>query len=297
MSTLNHHLSRIFGRGVPPTSPPHSLPLYESLPLDNRKSSSDDSTSDTHYSAPLSSSSTSCPSSSSTPTISLPTFLSNLTLGFADGLTVPFALTAGLSSLGNTKTVIYAGMAEICAGSISMGIGGNLAAKSGEHQSSDSPSPSLAQSPTTTSGLSSEEHLLQDEEEKSSLADYKIQIMGLDLPAQIKDQILCHLNGNFVMEEKECPVLLGLSVSLGYLLGGIIPLFPYFFLGENDDPVSKGLTWSFGVCVVALFVFGFGKGWMLGWGGKISSSKRMVLLGSLAAGAAVLCVRAFEGLS
>lgn len=46
-------------------------------------------------------------------------FLADFTLGFADGLTVPFALTAGLSSLGETQTVIYAGMAEICAGSIS----------------------------------------------------------------------------------------------------------------------------------------------------------------------------------
>src|SRR4051812_19127083 len=51
---------------------------------------------------------------------SLQTFLPDFTLGFADGLTVPFALTAGLSSLGQTSTVIYAGMAEICAGSISM---------------------------------------------------------------------------------------------------------------------------------------------------------------------------------
>src|ERR1700761_6968955 len=56
-------------------------------------------------------------------------FLSDFTLGFSDGLTVPFALTAGLSSLGRTDTVIYAGLAELCAGSISMGIGGYLSAK------------------------------------------------------------------------------------------------------------------------------------------------------------------------
>ncbi|KAF4951457.1 hypothetical protein FSARC_12912 [Fusarium sarcochroum] len=55
-------------------------------------------------------------------------FLSDFTLGFSDGLTVPFALTAGLSSLGKTDTVITGGLAELCAGSISMGIGGYLAA-------------------------------------------------------------------------------------------------------------------------------------------------------------------------
>ena len=56
-------------------------------------------------------------------------FLSDFTLGFSDGLTVPFALTAGLSSLGRADTVISAGLAELCAGSISMGIGGYLAAR------------------------------------------------------------------------------------------------------------------------------------------------------------------------
>lgn len=63
------------------------------------------------------------------PTLPVSKFLSNFTLGFADGFTVPFALSAGLSSLSQTKTVIYAGLAEICAGSISMGIGGYLAAR------------------------------------------------------------------------------------------------------------------------------------------------------------------------
>ncbi|KAG7291378.1 hypothetical protein NEMBOFW57_001396 [Staphylotrichum longicolle] len=70
---------------------------------------------------------------------SLQAFLADFTLGFADGLTVPFALTAGLSSLGQTSTVLYAGMAEICAGSISMGIGGYLAAR-GEARAASSSS-------------------------------------------------------------------------------------------------------------------------------------------------------------
>lgn len=52
------------------------------------------------------------------------------TIGLSDGLTVPFALTAGLSALGNTKVVIYGGCAELIAGAISMGLGGYLGAKS-----------------------------------------------------------------------------------------------------------------------------------------------------------------------
>jgi hypothetical protein len=53
-----------------------------------------------------------------------PRTISDLTLGLSDGLTVPFALTAGLAALGDTKIVVFAGLAELMAGSISMGIGG-----------------------------------------------------------------------------------------------------------------------------------------------------------------------------
>jgi len=56
--------------------------------------------------------------------------ISDATIGLSDGLTVPFALTAGLSALGNTKVVVYGGFAELIAGAISMGLGGYLGAQS-----------------------------------------------------------------------------------------------------------------------------------------------------------------------
>lgn len=59
-------------------------------------------------------------------------FISDAIIGLSDGLTVPFALTAGLSGLGDTKVVILGGFAELIAGAISMGLGGYLAAKSEE---------------------------------------------------------------------------------------------------------------------------------------------------------------------
>lgn len=55
--------------------------------------------------------------------------ISDATIGLSDGLTVPFALTAGLSALGNTRVVIFGGLAELIAGAISMGLGGYLGAK------------------------------------------------------------------------------------------------------------------------------------------------------------------------
>ncbi|KAI7236543.1 hypothetical protein KC330_g3698 [Hortaea werneckii] len=59
-----------------------------------------------------------------------PRIISDATIGLSDGLTVPFALTAGLSALGDSKVVIYSGFAELVAGGISMGLGGYLGAKS-----------------------------------------------------------------------------------------------------------------------------------------------------------------------
>lgn len=58
--------------------------------------------------------------------------VSDAIIGLSDGLTVPFALTAGLSALGDTKVVVFGGMAELIAGAISMGLGGYLGAKSEE---------------------------------------------------------------------------------------------------------------------------------------------------------------------
>lgn len=59
-----------------------------------------------------------------------PRIIADATIGLSDGLTVPFALTAGLSALGDTKIVVYGGLAELIAGGISMGLGGYLGAKS-----------------------------------------------------------------------------------------------------------------------------------------------------------------------
>lgn len=58
--------------------------------------------------------------------------VSDAIIGLSDGMTVPFALTAGLSALGDTKVVVFGGMAELIAGAISMGLGGYLGAKSEE---------------------------------------------------------------------------------------------------------------------------------------------------------------------
>ncbi|KAK3367917.1 VIT family-domain-containing protein [Podospora didyma] len=279
---------------------------------------------------------------------SLKRFLADFTLGFADGLTVPFALTAGLSSLGQTSTVIYAGMAEICAGSISMGVGGYLAAR-GDGAGSDEPTvardSSNSDDDNARHGSEESAPLQRDEEdlnekarshrvsqfelESDNLRDVMVQYLDpLRLPPHLVDAVWSHvcqqgdaageLSSTLSRHPAELPaeeehttmtaILSGLSVSVGYLLGGSLPLFPYFFVTSVGD----GLMWSFIVCVVALFVFGFTKHYVLSgertrhttvangqdWRrirGSTWEGFQMVVLGSLAAIAAVLCVRLFDG--
>lgn len=289
----------------------NNLPVYSTLPVTP-------STPASHYEHPR------LANKSLTSRFQLPTlsrFLADFTLGFADGLTVPFALTAGLSSLGHTETVIYAGMAEICAGSISMGIGGYLSAR-GEARSAE-------ESHNEAQG---EEDVDQEKaaalEKSAAIEDY---LAPLRLPQDVYEAVREHVqsrpmivdalqqkardDANDKDEEKPCsPILSGLSVAVGYLLGGLLPLFPYFFVNQ----VGSGLRWSFGVCVLALFAFGFGKHYLLQeeeenkrwvmthqhkcearWK-RIKSSLwegiQMVILGSIAALAAVSCVQMFEGI-
>ncbi|KAK0747231.1 VIT family-domain-containing protein [Apiosordaria backusii] len=283
-------------------------------------------------------------------------FLADFTLGFADGLTVPFALTAGLSSLGKTDTVIYAGMAEICAGSLSMGIGGYLSAKGEWSQSQQSQIQPPAQTVLSDQladsgadpGIETETETIvsgcHDHENDGLLERY---LAPLELSPELQTEIKAHVgkcpgilreleqqhshncSETSSLNEKGAegkrtapsPVLVGFSVSLGYLLGGLLPLFPYFFVAH----VEEGLKWSFAVCLVVLFLFGFLKDYFLhsqqsegqervewiGAGGrrrertvlglKWSDLKRslwegvqMALMGGVAAVAAVLCVKFFE---
>lgn len=337
------------------------LPVYETLPNDDPPRTSGEAQS--YPSSPATSTTTTTyvhqapdmpphPRTSTTSWPSLRTFLADFTLGFADGLTVPFALTAGLSSLGQTSTVRYAGMAEICAGSISMGIGGYLAARGGRPAASreaelggtvsggdrdgeddDVCLPVPAGLPSECrdwekrddhghghGGGSGMAAAAADSETWAAIARH---LAPLRLPPDLEETVLAHLRwhgydrGAIVADtspkparEEEggrSPVLAGLSVALGYLVGGVIPLFPYFFVSV----VGTGLLWSFLVCIIALFTFGFGKEFVLNessdrvldensipWS-RVRSSMweglQMVFLGGIAALAAVLCVRAFEG--
>ncbi|KAG8666749.1 hypothetical protein FPOAC2_11875 [Fusarium poae] len=245
---------------------------------------------------------------------SLKRFFSDFTLGFSDGLTVPFALTAGLSSLGKADTVITGGLAELCAGSISMGIGGYLAARD----------ECLPCQPT----LSDEEDLSDHNgSDGTSETDCMVE-QSEKMQARLDDLIRCHLEplnlsvssittvlDSIQREPKTVrhtisklesfrdnislpdtshtpsSIISGLTISLGYAVGGIIPLLPYFFAST----VGMGLRLSTFLCLMVLFAFGAGKRWILSSDRRniipcLVEGLQMLVLGAVAACAAVLCV-------
>ncbi|KAK3331657.1 VIT family-domain-containing protein [Cercophora scortea] len=273
-------------------------------------------------------SSSATPSTSILPPLHLTRFLADFTLGFADGLTVPFALTAALSWLGETETVIYAGMGEISAGAFSMGIGGYLSAR-GKWNAVAAAAAHMEprEAPRPGSAEEGEQAAFLQQEEGAVDAAVREYIARLDLPPDLAEQVTAHVAQNpkigLLLSSHastlaaaaivpRSPIMAGLSVASGYLLGGLLPLFPYFSVIDVKD----GLVSSFVVCILAMFVFGFVKDFLqnresrmqklegrwekrrdskfkMSWKDVRRSSwegLQMAVLGSLAAGAAVLCI-------
>ncbi|KAL1889597.1 hypothetical protein Sste5346_008846 [Sporothrix stenoceras] len=172
-------------------------------------------------------------------------FWADFTLGFSDGLTVPFALTAGLSSLGRTDTVVYAGLAEVTAGCISMGISGFLSARQANAGLAAESTQATGGKPTSAA---------------AAAAAVTRHVVPLSLPADLEKMVVAHIKAHPPPADPEddddgyvSPIVTGLSVAFGYIIGGILPLWPYFFVVHVGD----GLRWSVAVCIVALFLFGF----------------------------------------
>ncbi|KAL3420654.1 integral membrane protein DUF125 [Phlyctema vagabunda] len=223
--------------------------------------------------------------------------ISDATIGLSDGLTVPFALTAGLSALGNTKVVIYGGFAELIAGAISMGLGGYLGAKS---------------EAASYRAIRRETEELITTNPSEVMANIEEVFAPYDLPQSTLEGLKVHFANSphladFVMQFQHCEeepaasraLTSALTIALAYFMGGLLPLLPYFFVGA--DQVWQGLYISIGVMVVALFTFGYVKTCVVvGWNGGCNirggcfGGIQMVIVGSAAAGAAMGLVRLFN---
>jgi VIT1/CCC1 family predicted Fe2+/Mn2+ transporter len=208
-------------------------------------------------------------------------------IGMSDGLTVPFALAAGLSgAVESTTLVVTAGLAEIAAGSIAMGLGGYLAGKSDiEHYAAERAREEreIQEKPE----LEAEEvaellraHGLTPEESAPVVAALRRQ------PEAWRDFMMRFELG---LEEPDPRRAMTSALVIGgaYVLGGLIPLGPYMVL----PTASSALHWSAGVTLTALAVFGWIKGHFTG-ARPLRAALQTVLVGGVAATAAFLIARA-----
>ena len=210
----------------------------------------------------------------------------DIVIGMADGLTVPFALAAGLSgAVASTSIIVTAGFAEIVAGSIAMGLGGYLAGKSdAEHYDNEYEREMYE----IDKMLEHEKDEVMEILENYGLTHAESLPIVDSLAARPTDFADFMMRFELGLEKPEPRRALQSGTTIGgaYIFGGLIPLLPYIVLSE----AHIALIWSVAVTVVALFVFGYVKGRFTGTK-PFKSALQTCLIGSAAAGAAFLIAR------
>ena len=218
-------------------------------------------------------------------------FITDIVIGMSDGLTVPFALAAGLSgAVQHNSIVITAGIAEIVAGSIAMGLGGYLAGKTEqEHYQSE-----LKREYDEIEEIPEEEK----KEVKLIFAQYGLNEQTQNTIAEelARDK---HQWVDFMMKYElglETPNVnrarnSAATIGLSYIVGGLIPLSGYFF---TKTPY-QGLIISAALTVICLFLFGYFKSKVTGQP-LFKGAIKVTLIGITAAAAAFLVAKTFNNL-
>ncbi|RYU81899.1 VIT1/CCC1 transporter family protein [Hymenobacter persicinus] len=212
--------------------------------------------------------------------------LQDIVIGLSDGLTVPFALAAGLSgAVQSSALVITAGLAEIVAGSIAMGLGGYLAGRTEvEHYDAE-----LAREHREVREVPEVERAeVRDLLAEIGLSEKTRELAVQELTADPEQWVRFMMKYELGLEKpdpRQAPKSAA-TISLAYALGGLIPLSAYFF---TSTP-AQGLLWSAVITLVCLLLFGYLKSRMTGqppvWG-----AVKMAGVGALAAAAAFFVAR------
>jgi len=213
----------------------------------------------------------------------------DIVIGMSDGLTVPFALAAGLSgAVASTHIVVTAGLAEIAAGSIAMGLGGYLAARSdAEHYTSERAREEL------------EVETIPEEEKAEVARLFESYGLTTEQSGPVVEALSQHPEAwvDFMMKFElglEAPdpgraFRSASTIALAYIAGGLIPLSPYIFLQQ----ANQALLISVVVTIAALAIFGYLKGRATGTP-ALQSGLQTTLVGGLAASAAFLLAKAIS---
>jgi VIT1/CCC1 family predicted Fe2+/Mn2+ transporter len=218
-------------------------------------------------------------------------FITDIVIGMSDGLTVPFALAAGLSgAVQSNSVVITAGIAEIVAGSIAMGLGGHLAGKTAqEHFQSE-----LKREYDEVVNVPEKEK----EEVKLIFAQYGLNEITrntiADELAKNKDKwVDFMMKYELGLEKPDANRARNSAATIGisYIIGGLIPLTAYFF---TSIP-TEGLLISAILTVICLFIFGYFKSKVTGQE-PYKGAIKVTLIGVAAAAAAFMVAKAFNNL-
>jgi vacuolar iron transporter family protein len=215
----------------------------------------------------------------------------DIVIGMADGLTVPFALAAGLSAIPEAANdiIIAAGIAEISAGSIAMGLGGYLAGKTeADHYKSE---------------LRREYHEVKHhrdverQEVMDVMAEYgvtpAVQKLVVDDMEKNEDKwvdFMMRFELGLEKPDERRATKSALNIGVSYIVGGIIPLLGYVF---SDTP-ERGLVISSVITVLCLLIFGYYKSRATGQP-PLTGALKTTAIGVLAAGAAFIIASFFGG--
>src|SRR6478672_1280196 len=213
----------------------------------------------------------------------------DIVIGMADGLTVPFALAEGLTgAIAQTGIIVTAGLAEIAAGSIAMGLGGYLAAKSdAEHYAKEREREKREVAEIPHEEMREVAEVFQE----YGLTEEQTWPIVEALRKQPHKWIDFMMRFELGLEKPDPKRALTSAITIGgaYAAGGFVPLAPYMF---NRD-TTTALFISIGTTLFALLVFGFIKGRFTGTR-PVRSALQTALIGSAAAGAAFMIARAIS---
>jgi VIT1/CCC1 family predicted Fe2+/Mn2+ transporter len=208
----------------------------------------------------------------------------------ADGLTVPFALAAGLSgAIDQTAIIVTAGLAEIAAGSIAMGLGGYMAAKSdAEHYTKE-----REREKREVAEIPHEEMREVAEVFQSyGLTEDQTWPIVQALKQQPRNWVDFMMRFELGLEKPNPKRALtsALTIAGAYIAGGLIPLAPYIFSHTSSDALIESIV----LTLIALLIFGFIKGRFTGTR-PLRSALQTAFIGSVAAGAAFAIARMIGG--
>ncbi|XP_028752551.1 vacuolar iron transporter 1-like [Neltuma alba] len=213
----------------------------------------------------------------------------DIIIGVSDGLTVPFALAAGLSGANASSSIVLtAGIAEVAAGAISMGLGGYLAAKSeADHYARE-----LRREQEEIVTVPD----IEAAEVAEILAQYGIEsheyapvVNALRKRPQAWLDFMMKFELGLEKPDPRRALHSAVTIAVAYVLGGLVPLVPYMFIPKATDAVVASVV----VTLVALLIFGYAKGHFTG-NKPFRSALQTALIGAIASAAAFAMAKAIH---